>query len=108
MWCMANAGDEDPKRSRAVAPAAAKPGLTGVGTTLAAPTLPSLLSRLFNWSRSGVGPRLLAAVLLFSSLVTLTLTALQLYLDYDREVALIEMRLDEIGRSTTGSLGESL
>ncbi|MCS3758779.1 ATP-binding protein [Bradyrhizobium centrosematis] len=105
---MANAGDEDPKRSRAVAPAAAKPGLTGVGTTLAAPTLPSLLSRLFNWSRSGVGPRLLAAVLLFSSLVTLTLTALQLYLDYDREVALIEMRLDEIGRSTTGSLGESL
>lgn len=50
----------------------------------------------------------LAAVLLFSSVVTLTLTALQLYLDYDREVGLIETRLDEIGRSTTGSLGESL
>jgi len=40
--------------------------------------------------------------------VTLTLTALQLYLDYDREVGVISTRLDEIGRSTTGSLGESL
>lgn len=54
------------------------------------------------------GRRLLAAVLLFSSIVTLMLTALQLYLDYDREVGVIETRLDEIGRSTTGSLGESL
>ena len=45
---MANAGDEDPKRSRAVAPAATKPGLTGVGTTLAAPTFPSLLSSAFH------------------------------------------------------------
>ncbi|MGL9616861.1 ATP-binding protein [Bradyrhizobium sp. U531] len=105
---MANAGDEDPKRSRAIAPAAAKPGLTSVDAALAPPMFASLLARLFNWSRSGVGPRLLAAVLLFSSVVTLTLTGLQLYLDYDREVGLIETRLDEIGRSTTGSLGESL
>ncbi|TFV78084.1 response regulator [Bradyrhizobium frederickii] len=105
---MGNAADEDPKRSHAIAPAAAKPGLTGVGTALAPPIFAPLLSRLFNWSRSGIGPRLLAAVLLFSSAVTLTLTALQLYLDYDREVGLIETRLDEIGRSTTGSLGESL
>jgi PAS domain S-box-containing protein len=105
---MANAGDEDPKRSPAIAPAAAEPGLTGIGAVLAPPMFASLLSRLFNWSRSGVGPRLLAAVLLFSSAVTLTLTALQLYLDYDREVGLIETRLDEIGRSTIGSLGESL
>ncbi|TQF36705.1 ATPase [Bradyrhizobium sp. UNPF46] len=102
---MANAGDEDPKRSRVIAPAAAKPGLAGIGAALAPPMSES---RLFNWTRSGVGLRLLAAVLLFSSVVTLTLTALQLYLDYDREVGLIETRLDEIGRSTTGSLGESL
>src|SRR5262249_46227430 len=61
-----------------------------------------------NWSRSGIGPRLLAAVLLFSSIVTLTLTALQLYLDYDHELGVIETRLEEIGRSTTASLGESL
>ncbi|PIT02097.1 ATPase [Bradyrhizobium nitroreducens] len=105
---MANAGDEDPKRGRVIAPAAAKPGLAGIGAALAPPMSASRLSRLFNWTRSGVGPRLLAAVLLFSSVVTLMLTGLQLYLDYDREVGLIETRLDEIGRSTTGSLGESL
>jgi PAS domain S-box-containing protein len=58
--------------------------------------------------RSGIGFRLLAAVLLFSSVVTLTLTALQLYLDYDHEVGVIETRLDEIGRSYLASLGESL
>ncbi|MDA9478531.1 ATPase [Bradyrhizobium sp. CCBAU 65884] len=103
---MAKAGNEDSNRGRAVAPAAAKQDL--IGTALAPSMFAALLSRLFNWSRSGVGPRLLAAVLLFSSVVTLTLTALQLYLDYDREVGLIETRLDEIGRSTTGSLGESL
>ncbi len=104
---MGNAGDEDPDRSRAIAPAAAK-DLSGIGTALASPMFAALLSRIFNWSRSGVGPRLLAAVLLFSSVVTLTLTALQLYLDYDREVGIISTRLDEIGRSTTDSLGESL
>ena len=105
---MGNAGDEDPDRSRAIAPAAAKQDLSGIGTALASPIFGALLSRIFNWSRSGVGPRLLAAVLLFSSVVTLTLTALQFYLDYDREVGVISTRLDEIGRSTTGSLGESL
>ena len=105
---MGNAGDEDPDRSRAIAPAAAKQDPSGIGTALASPMFAALLSRIFNWSRSGVGPRLLAAVLLFSSVVTLTLTALQLYLDYDREVGIISTRLDEIGRSTTDSLGESL
>lgn len=101
---MGDAGDDDIKRGRAIAPAAAKQDLTGIGAPLAPPMFAALLSRIFNWSRSGVGPRLLAAVLLFSSVVTLTLTALQLYLDYNREVGLIETRLDEIGRSTTGSL----
>lgn len=104
---MGNTGDEDSKRSRTIGPATAKRDFTGIGAALA-PAMLGTLSRIFNWSRSGVGPRLLAAVLLFSSVVTLTLTALQLYLDYDREVGLIGTRLDEIGRSTTGSLGESL
>src|SRR6185312_4974830 len=45
---------------------------------------------------------------LFSSAVTLALTALQLYLEYEREVGVIESRLDEIGRSYPDSLGESL
>ncbi|MCK1394554.1 ATP-binding protein [Bradyrhizobium sp. 1] len=105
---MDNSGDQDSKRSRAVAPAVAKQDVSGIGAALAPAMLGALLSRIFNWSRSGVGPRLLAAVLLFSSVVTLVLTGLQLYLDYDREVGVIETRLDEIGRSTTGSLGESL
>lgn len=104
---MGNAGDKNPDRGRAVAPAA-KQDLNGIGTAFTSPMLAALLSRIFNWSRSGIGPRLLAAVLLFSSIVTLTLTALQLYLDYDREVGVIETRLEEVGRSTTGSLGESL
>lgn len=105
---MGNAGDKNPDRGRAVTPAAAQQDLNGVGTAFTSPMLAALLSRIFNWSRSGIGPRLLAAVLLFSSIVTLTLTALQLYLDYDREVGVIETRLEEVGRSTTGSLGESL
>jgi PAS domain S-box-containing protein len=63
-----------------------------------------MLSRL----RGGIGLRLLGSVLLFSSVVTLTLTALQLYLDYNREVRHIETRLSEIERSYLGSLSESL
>ena len=39
--------------------------------------------------RSGIGPRLLASVLLFSSAITLLLTLLQLYLDYRREVQIV-------------------
>ncbi|MGY8708225.1 ATP-binding protein [Bradyrhizobium sp. 18BD] len=105
---MGNSGDQETKRSRAVAPAATKQDVGGIGAVLAPAMFGALLSRIFNWSRSGVGPRLLAAVLLFSSIVTLMLTALQLYLDYNREVGVIETRLEEIGRSTTGSLGESL
>src|SRR5262245_18297818 len=56
----------------------------------------------------GIGLRLLAGVLLVSSTVTLALTALQFYLDYRREIGVIETRLDEIGRSSLGSLSESL
>src|SRR5258705_661252 len=64
--------------------------------------------RILGRSRGGIGLRLLAGVLLFSSAVTLALTALQLYLEYEREVGVIESRLDQIGRSYPGSLGESL
>ncbi|MDA9434817.1 ATP-binding protein [Bradyrhizobium sp. CCBAU 51627] len=105
---MGNAGDKNPDRGRAAAPMAAKQDLSGGAAAFASPMLVAPLSRIFNWSRSGIGPRLLAAVLLFSSVVTLTLTALQLYLDYEREVGVIETRLEEVGRSTTASLGESL
>ncbi|MGV7216284.1 ATP-binding protein [Bradyrhizobium sp. UFLA05-112] len=100
---MGNAGEHDPNRGRAIAPAAANEDLVRIGVPIGPP-----LPRVFSWFRSGIGLRLLSAVLLFSSIVTLTLTALQLYLDYDREMGIIETRLNEIGRSYLGSLGESL
>ncbi len=62
----------------------------------------------FAGLRSGIGLRLLASVLLFSSIVTLALTLLQLYLDYRHDVGIIEGRLDEIQQSYLGSLGEGL
>ena len=62
---------------------------------------------LYGW-RSGIGLRLLAGVLLFSSAITLLLTLLQLYLDYRRDVGTIERRISEIGTSYAGSLGEGL
>lgn len=62
------------------------------------------MTRLFG----GVGRRLLIGVLAFSSAVTLVLTALQLYLDYQRDVGTIEHRLDEIGSSYLGAVGQSL
>ena len=52
----------------------------------------------------GIAVRLLVSVLLFSSAVTLTLTALELYLDYKRDVAAVDVRLDEIQQGYTESL----
>jgi PAS domain S-box-containing protein len=59
-------------------------------------------------SGGGIAVRLLVSVLLFSSAVTLTLTALELYLDYKRDVAAIDVRLDEIQQGYAESLAESL
>src|SRR5689334_17203586 len=101
-------GEKDLGRNRVVAPVASKDDLSGIEAPIAPPLLTPRLSGVFNWLGGGIGPRLLAAVLLFSSVVTLTLTALQLYLDYDREVSVIETRLDEIGRSYLATLSESL
>jgi len=101
-------GDRDFSRKRVMAPAAAEDGFDRIKSPIASWFLGSRFWRMIGWSRGGIGLRLVAAVLLFSSIVTLTLTALQLYLDYDREVSGIETRLDEIGRSYFGSIGESL
>jgi PAS domain S-box-containing protein len=70
--------------------------------------IPTGMSWPFAGYSSGIARRLLVSVLLFGSAVTLVLTATQLYLDYDREVAAIGSRLDEIERSHLGSLAESL
>ena len=101
---MGSKGENDLSRNRVIAPAAAREDANGIGSPILGPRF----SRMFDGARGDIGLRLLAAVLLFSSIVTLTLTALQIYLDYDREVSVIETRLDEIGRSYLGSLGESL
>ena len=101
-------GERDLSRKRVMMPAAAEVGLNRIESPIACSSLGSRFWRMFDWSRGGIGLRLVAAVLLFSSIVTLTLTALQLYLDYDREVRSIETRLDEIGQSYFGSIGQSL
>ena len=101
-------GDTDLDRRGVLAPSAVDEDLNGVASPLAAASLRVRIAEIVDRFRSGVGFRLLVAVLLFSSLVTLTLTALQLYLDYDHDVGVIQTRLDEIGRSDLASLSESL
>jgi PAS domain S-box-containing protein len=101
-------GKNDLSRNGVNVPASAEDCLNRIESPIASSFLGSRFWRIFNWSHGGIGLRLLAAVLLFSSIVTLTLTVFQLYLDYDREVSLIETRLDEIGPSYLGSISESL
>jgi signal transduction histidine kinase len=69
--------------------------------------LGSLARRLFR-PRRGIGLRLLAIVVLFSSGVTLVLTSAEFYLDYRRGVSAIDARLDEIGAGYGGALAEGL
>ena len=56
----------------------------------------------------GIGRRLLILILLFSSLVTLVLTGVQLYFDYKRDVASISDRFVEIEQSVMLSIAGSL
>jgi signal transduction histidine kinase/CheY-like chemotaxis protein len=70
-------------------------------------TFSALWSSLSRF-RHSVVLRLLATVLLFSCVVTLLLTALQLYGDYERGITLIENRLSDIDRSYRDSISESL
>lgn len=59
-------------------------------------------------ARRGIGVRLLAFIVLFSSFVTLVLTAIELYIDFRVDVNTIEERLNEIERGYLDSLGSSL
>ncbi|WP_158936132.1 ATP-binding protein [Burkholderia sp. S171] len=70
-------------------------------------TFSALWSSLSRF-RHSVVLRLLATVLLFSCVVTLLLTALQLYGDYERGISLIQNRLSDIDRSYRDSLSEGL
>jgi len=71
-------------------------------------TLESVRSFFSAPSGRSIAVRLLVSVLLFSSAVTLTLTALELYLDYERDVATINVRFDDIQQGYAESLAESL
>ncbi len=64
--------------------------------------------RSFDRLRGGIGPRLLARVLLFSLASTLILTLSQLYFDYRHDTRAIESRMSEIAGSYRQSLGEGL
>lgn len=58
--------------------------------------------------RRGIGWRLLVLILLVSSLITLILTAIQLYIDFQREISAIEQRFEYIQQGYQESLSSSL
>ncbi|MBY4676401.1 sensor histidine kinase [Marinobacterium arenosum] len=60
------------------------------------------------WQQNPLGVRLLAAILLCSSLITLIATGSQLYLDYRYELSSIDERLRQIEASSLDSLANSL
>ncbi|ACC75588.1 ATP-binding protein [Paraburkholderia phymatum] len=62
----------------------------------------------FRYVRRSVMLRLLGTVLAFSCAITLILTAVQLYRDYERGFEQIQNRLVDIDRSYRDSLGEAL
>lgn len=58
--------------------------------------------------RRGIGSRLVVLTLLVSSIITLSSTALQLYVDYNRDRGAIDDRLAEIRTSQARALEDSL
>ncbi|MFT3807292.1 putative bifunctional diguanylate cyclase/phosphodiesterase [Arenimonas sp.] len=58
--------------------------------------------------RLGIAGRLLLYIVLFSTLVTLLLASVQLALEYRRDIATIEQRIDELRRSRLDSIARSL
>ncbi len=69
--------------------------------------MPSLIN-LRSAANPGIGWRFAFYILLFSSIVTLLATALQLTVEYRRDVNGIEMQLDQIRGSYSQSLASSL
>ncbi|MGD8175354.1 sensor histidine kinase [Marinimicrobium sp. ARAG 43.8] len=58
--------------------------------------------------RPGIGQRLLLQIILFSSLITLIATGIQLYTDYNRDIGTLKTRLNDIEGSYLGSVSASL
>ncbi|HUI14765.1 MAG TPA: PAS domain S-box protein, partial [Xanthobacteraceae bacterium] len=82
-----------------------KPILDSVGT-LASRVRRRLQAIAAN--RHSVGVRLMVGALLFGGVITLILTAAQLYIEYRNEVSAIESRFNRIGGSYVDTLAESL
>lgn len=61
-----------------------------------------------SFYESGIGRRLLVNVMLFSTLITLLITAFQLYRDYKTDVGIINEKLDQIEDVHLRSLNEAL
>jgi len=59
-------------------------------------------------TKSRIAHKLILYVVLFSSVVTLIITALQLYIDYKRELTIIQNSLDQIESVHVGALSASL
>lgn len=55
-----------------------------------------------------IGRRLLFYILLFSSVVTLVATGLQLFIDYQRDIGQVKARLDDVQKSYLPSIAASL
>ena len=68
----------------------------------------SLKNKFPSRTRSGLAPRLILYILLFSSVVTFFATALQLYFDYSRDVHDIDVRLSQVKDSYMKSITLSL
>lgn len=66
------------------------------------------LNKLHPLISQGIARSLIIAIVLFSSSVTLILTAFELYRDYKHDVALIELQLDEVHHVHVRSIADSL
>lgn len=58
--------------------------------------------------RSGIARRLIVAVVLFSAIITLIISAFQLYRDYQRDLSVIDARLQQIDDVNLKTLSNSL
>ena len=67
-----------------------------------------MIARLFSYRKKNpLASRLLLYILLFSSLITLFITFIQLFVDYKRDINLIEERLIILQNSFLGGLSQS-
>ena len=52
--------------------------------------------------------KIIAAMVVFSSLITIVTTAIQLYTEYGRDISAIEMRFDQVEKSYINSVSENV